>query len=119
MNEQLFDEFVEKEFGVKWDPADFTFSILEGQIRFSPEMVQDVKSYYGISPRELFQFVREAVVKAKTKEEVDVVIKTVLAHRQAKEAIYKMSVVVSSSKVEIAKVYFSMPPTVPTEIKTK
>lgn len=119
MTNLIFDKSVEEEFDVKWNQSDFTFSILGGQAKFTPEFVFDIQSYYDLSSREMFQIVREAIVRSKTKEEVDVVVRIVPAYRRTKEAIFKMMIITSDTKTQLFETYFSTAPIVPTEIKTK
>lgn len=112
----LFDDQVSKDFNVKWNPKDLTFSILDGIARFTPEMVRDLETYYAISPRQLFQFVKDVCEETENEEEVDIKVSFVAPFRPESESICRIELYTFGSREILADQYFSGPAIKPANV---
>lgn len=111
---------IDQAFLIQWNgkvnPADFTFSFLDGQFRATPELLEDLEAYYDISPDELLSFIRDTVTTAGIKDEVDLHISKLRAYRPRKESVWEFQVVNSKTKAVLARTYFSGLPIKPAVI---
>jgi len=102
----ISDETREK-FNLKVNPSNFIYSILGGQAKFTPEMIQDIEAYWGITAEDLFTFTKKAIDKSGTTLEVNIKIENVPTYRADKETIWKFSVVTAETKQELLYEFFS------------
>jgi len=106
---------IDAEFLASWNgmvnPTDFTYSFFDGQLRVSPEFLEDLDAYYDISPGELLEYVRKSITDTGHQGEVDIRIEMPKSFRPGKESLWEIRLVEANTKTDIvAKMYFSGPP---------
>jgi hypothetical protein len=119
LNKTIIDADFLRFWDGKVNPADFTYSFLNGQFRASPEFLVDLEAYHDISPGDLLSYVRDSLVDSGHKGEVDIRISMMRSFRPRKESLWELRLVVANTQMDIvAKMYFSGLPIKPAKIES-